>query len=144
MTINFIDRQECDQLYDLLLEMDYNPDVDALPRMVDKLNRSDSDYIVGGYVGEELKGWLHAVIMDRVTAGSFVEIVGLAVAEDQKREGMGQALVKSLRTWAASNGIKQIRVRCNTERKEAHAFYEELDFKLNKKQRVYDLLEKEV
>jgi len=52
----------------------------------------------------------------------------------------GQALVKSLRTWASSNGIQQIRVRCSTDRKEAHTFYEELGFALNKKQRVYDLV----
>jgi ribosomal protein S18 acetylase RimI-like enzyme len=138
VTIQFVDHQESDQLYRLLVQLGYTPDLETLPELLNKLNQSETDYVVAAYEEEKMIGWLHAVIMQRVTAGRFVEIVGLVVSMEDRREGIGRALVENAVKWCTSNGFTRIRVRTQTHREDAHNFYRDLGFELNKEQLVFD------
>lgn len=138
ITIRFVDQQESDQLYDLLVQLGYTPEMETLPDLLYKLNQSDTDYVVAAYDGENMVGWLHAVIMQRVTAGRFVEIVGLVVSEECRRTGIGRSLVRNAMKWSASNGISRVRVRTQTHRKDAHSFYRDLGFDVRKEQFVFE------
>ncbi len=83
-----------------------------------------------------VKGWIHFFIANRVASESFVEIGGLVVDSSARREGIGKSLVEFVKQWAKNNNY-EIRVRCNTQRKETHVFYESLSFMNKKSQYVF-------
>ena len=138
VTIRFVDQQESDQLYDLLIELGYTPDEESLPDILSKLNLSEKDYVLAAYDEGKMIGWLHAVIMQRVTIGKYVEIVGLVVSESTRRQGIGKSLVENAINWTANNHISRIRVRAQLHREGAHKFYEGLGFDMKKEQKVFD------
>ena len=139
ITLRFAHRSESDQLYDLLVQMGYHPDRETLPYTMAQLSDSGADYILAAYDGERMVGWIHAVIMNRVTSGRYVEVVSLVVDTEYRRQGIGAKLVRQASNWAASNKLPKVRVRCNMVREQAHDFYRALGFIINKEQRVFDL-----
>lgn len=84
-----------------------------------------------------LSGWLQAHASEVIESGFRVEIVGLVVAEDARRKGIGRQLVVRAEQWAAGIGAKTINVRSNVLRKEAHLFYPDLGYELKKTQAAY-------
>lgn len=82
-------------------------------------------------------GWIHAVEGARLTAGTFVEIVGLVVAESRRGAGLGQALVEAVVLWARQRGVASLRVNSRTSREGAHRFYTRLGFSPVKTQQVF-------
>ena len=139
VTLRFADKQESEQLYDLLDQLGYRPDREQLPYIINQLNNSGTDYIIAAFQGEQMVGWLHATIMNRITSGRFTEIVSLVVDKNFRRRGIGMALIEQARNWSASNGLSRVRVRVNSVREGAHHFYENIGFVLHKDQRVFDL-----
>lgn len=86
---------------------------------------------------KEVIGWIHGFYTIRVESDSFVEIGGLVVDKKYQNMGVGKKLVEKIHCWANSLGCNNMRVRCNTKRKEAHIFYEKIGFELNKEQKVF-------
>jgi GNAT superfamily N-acetyltransferase len=70
-------------------------------------------------------------------SGFRVEIVGLVVAEDCRRHGVGRELVQRAEQWAAGLGAATVVVRSNTKREESHRFYPALGYAATKTQAVY-------
>ena len=86
---------------------------------------------------ENLVGWIHGFRTMRLESDEFVEIGGLIVSEQQRKNGVGKSLVSTVTAWAKDLGIKSIRVRCQVRRKEAHLFYERLGFENIKTQEIF-------
>jgi GNAT superfamily N-acetyltransferase len=137
-SVKFIEPHDSEQLLGLLHELGYDPDSVQMAAMLDRLVRSDMDYLIGSFDGERLVGWLHATIMHRLTSGKFVEIVGLIVSNDYRRRGIGKALVEKSLHWATSHENASVRVRCNRLRSEAHLFYDTMGFSEQKEQKVLE------
>lgn len=140
ISLRFAQRSESEQLYDLLTQMGYKPDRETLPYTMAQLSESGADYILAAYDGDRMVGWIHAVIMNRVTSGRYVEVVSLIIDHEYRRQGIGARLIKQASNWAASNNLPKVRVRCNMVREQAHEFYRALGFIINKEQRVFDLV----
>ena len=86
-----------------------------------------------------ITGWIHGFYSLRVESDSFVEIGGLVVDENYRRNGIGKILVEKLIEWAHSKKSNKIRVRCNTVRKETHVFYSKIGFNETKEQKISDM-----
>lgn len=84
-------------------------------------------------------GWIHGIYSLRVESDPFVEIGGLVVDQDFRRQGLGKLLVDKIAEWSLFRNCKMIRVRCNMIRKEANAFYAGIGFVEIKQQKVYDM-----
>jgi GNAT superfamily N-acetyltransferase len=69
--------------------------------------------------------------------GERVEIVGLVVDADARRQGVGRALVAAAEQWTRARGLDEMFLRSNVVRPEAHAFYEGLGFTRTKTQHAY-------
>lgn len=83
-------------------------------------------------------GWIHGFYTLRVESDPFIEIGGLVVHENYQKNGIGKTLVEYVIRWSASKYCCKTRVRCNLTRKESHKFYENIGFKENKIQKVFD------
>ena len=85
----------------------------------------------------QIKGWIHVFIANRVASSSFAEIGGLVVSSHFRRKGIGKHLAEHAMEWANINKLK-IRVRCNTKRAETHLFYKAVGFSEIKSQHILE------
>jgi len=83
-------------------------------------------------------GWVHVFLTLRVEADPFAELGGLVVARQLHRRGIGSALLEAAEGWVACQGVKKLRVRTRSIRRDARAFYKQLGFTKTKEQHVYD------
>lgn len=89
------------------------------------------------YVAEidgKLVGYVHAEIYKLLYFESMVNILGLAVSTEYRRQGIGRALMLQAESWAKKQGIRKIRLNSGGERKEAHEFYRAQGFDSEKAQ----------
>lgn len=73
-------------------------------------------------------GYIHGEVYSLLYWESMVNILGLAVASDCRRQGAGKALMKRVEEWAKERGINEIRLNSGGTRKEAHEFYRAIGF----------------
>lgn len=79
-------------------------------------------------------GYVHVADFKPLYFDSLANLLGLAVAEDYRRQGVASALIKQVEIWARSKNLKMIRLNSAGVRKEAHAFYKALGFDNEKEQ----------
>ncbi|HYN22580.1 MAG TPA: GNAT family N-acetyltransferase [Thermoanaerobaculia bacterium] len=94
------------------------------------------------FVAEEdgtVAGWLHVSGMLFLESPTFAEVAGLVVDEARRGQGVGKRLVEAAARWAVSHGYRNLRVRSNVIREDAHRFYEREGFRRVKSQVVLDL-----
>ena len=94
-----------------------------------KILVAESEGVVVGYV--------HLEDYDTLYADSLKNILGIAVAESCRRQGVGKALLQAGEEWAASTGAAGVRLVSGESRKGAHAFYQTLGYTGNKPQRNF-------
>ena len=82
-------------------------------------------------------GWIHGAEQLLLESGHHCEILGLVVAANQRRYGIGRRLLAELERWAGERGLEQVSVRSNVVRAESHPFYERLRYIRAKTQHVY-------
>lgn len=92
----------------------------------EKVFVSETDGIVVGYV--------HAEIYNTLYSESLINILGLAVSSDYRRQGIGKALLKHVEDWAKGLGISAVRLNSGGSRKAAHAFYRAVGYDNEKEQ----------
>lgn len=79
-------------------------------------------------------GYIQASLHVSLEVDALVEIDGLVVSQDHRKQGIGGALIAAVEEWARSLGILTVRLHTNIIREEAHRFYKNLGFAINKTQ----------
>src|ERR1035438_1954799 len=110
--------------------------VDLLERLLGFQSRTDQLVLVAEREGG-LLGWIHASEAHSLEAPPAVVIAGLVVAQGARGSGLGQRLVAAVARWTAEKGFRELRVRTNVVRTEAHGFYRHLGFRPLKTQTVF-------
>ncbi len=82
-------------------------------------------------------GWIHVAVRHLLETGTQAEIAGLVIDESCRGQGAGRALMSRAEQWAQSKGCPAVRVRSNVIRSRAHAFYEQLGYRVIKSQKVF-------
>ena len=91
---------------------------------------ADSDKVIG---------WIGLAQAIQIESPKYCEIRGLVVDDDYRNRGVGRLLVEKAKQWCRENGNKKLRLRCNMKRREAHLFYQHLNFKEVKEQKVFEI-----
>jgi GNAT superfamily N-acetyltransferase len=73
-----------------------------------------------------------------LTSESCAEVMGLVTHSAYRKRGVGRALMRAAEDWAASRGLRKLRLRTNLVRSDAHAFYKRIGYSAVKEQRVYE------
>jgi GNAT superfamily N-acetyltransferase len=97
--------------------------------------------IADGFAAEDsdgrVVGWAHVFTAPFLESGPVAELGGLVVQESRRGEGIGAALVARAEAWARERGLRQLSLRCNVVRSEAHRFYDRLGFEIQKTQHKF-------
>ena len=96
----------------------------------DRLAHTDSDR-EAVFVAEKdgtVTGFVHAHIYEVLYYQPMINILGLAVSENQRRQGIGRLLMQRAEQWAGDNGIELVRLNSGGKRTGAHEFYRSIGF----------------
>ena len=81
-----------------------------------------------------IAGVIHVEKYNVLYFPTMANILGIAVAADFRRQGIGSALLKRAEEWARENGAGSMRLNSGESRKKAHEFYRALGYIDDKKQ----------
>lgn len=115
-------------------EMGYEFSLDETKEKLLKLINSESDIIFVAVIGDEVIGYVHANDYDLIYAPHMKNIMGIAVAEKYKRNGIGKALLSEVETWAKETNAKGVRLVSGATRTNAHKFYHSCGYSGDKAQ----------
>jgi GNAT superfamily N-acetyltransferase len=128
MTIRLGRVADAPQIAQLSTQLGYDLEVAAAAeRLARILPRPDQQFFVADQDGRAV-GWLHACIADYIDAVRFVMIAGLVVDREQRRLGIGRALMARAEAWAVEQGCALVRLTSSVTRTAAHRFYEEIGY----------------
>ena len=96
----------------------------------ERLEQLDSsrEIVLVAEAGGKVAGYVHAEVYSLLYWEPMVNILGLAVSSDCRRQGAGKTLMMRVEEWAKKRGIKEIRLNSGGTRKEAHEFYRAIGF----------------
>ena len=115
-------------------EMGYVFSLDETKEKLLKLLNSESDKIFVAVIGDEVIGYVHANDYDLIYAPHMKNIMGIAVAEKYKRNGIGKALLLEVEKWAEKTNAKGVRLVSGATRTCAHKFYHSCGYSGDKAQ----------
>ncbi len=106
---------------------------DTSERLVSIL-ASKRDKIFVAIADENVVGYIHANDYDVLYFPHMKNIMGIAVNEEFKRQGIGRKLIDAVEVWARNTNAVGIRLVSGAARKDAHEFYKHCGFNKNKEQ----------
>jgi len=119
-------------------QLGYAANLLQIESRLQKLSFQSDHLVVVATLEESVRGWAHGFYTQRIESDPFVEIGGLIAHQEFRNAGIGKSLIVEIISWTKTIGAKKTRVRCNTIRDEAHAFYNNIGFTLKKQQKVFD------
>jgi GNAT superfamily N-acetyltransferase len=129
---------DAESIASLSAELGYSSDVKAVRTTLRGIaGRDDHRVWVAEAPGIGICGWLHAHSCHVLESGFRVEIAGLVVSAQVRRQGVGRVLVARAEEWAREISAPTVMVRSNAKRIESHAFYPSLGYEAYKTQVVY-------
>lgn len=102
-----------------------------------QLLASPGHVVLVAEVSGAVAAWATAEVRLSLGSEPRVEITGLVVTAAQRRSGIGRSLVAHIELWAIEKGCRELFLRSNVTRPEAHPFYERLGFERTKTQHAY-------
>lgn len=103
------------------------------------LQQQPNDCLLVATDKDQVIGWLHAVKMNWLETGVFVEIAGLVVDEQHRSKQAGALLLVATQAWSREQGCDRIIARSNMLRTRAHRFYLRNGFTETKTSKVFEL-----
>lgn len=101
-----------------------------------RLNNLDKkrEIVFVAQIKDTVVGYIHAEKYNTLYFDSMVNILGLAVSADYRRNGVGKALLNHTEKWTKGLGINLVRLNSGITRKGAHVFYRAMGYDNEKEQ----------
>ena len=135
ISIRAIKKEDCNAIVSLSDELGYKVTPEIVDFLITSILDDDKQWAFVAIKNNNIVGFVHAFYALRLTTPPFIEIAGLVVSAKERSQGIGQQLVKYVEQKLA--GDMKVRIRCNSERKDAHRFYFNLGYTKQKEQLVF-------
>ncbi len=134
MKILKMSEEDLNQVLDLATQLGYPNTLKDFKIRFKEINAS-KDYAL--FVAKKETGEVVGYIQinresHTLLAGPRAEVLGLVVDKNERRKGIGAALLKHAETWAKENWLPLIRIRSNIKREDAHRFYKSNSYDIKK------------
>ena len=107
------------------------------PRFEALAAKPDENALIVAEVEGHAAGWVHVHLYSLLVDDPEAEIGGLVVDAGRRGQGLGAQLMAAAEAWARNKGCPSVYLRSNTLRTEAHAFYQQLGYRLVKSQYAF-------
>lgn len=123
----------------LTTQLGYPVDEATQRRRIEDVLEAPSDHglLVAVDGADEPVGWIHVERIRFLEGDDTADIMGLVVADRQRSNGIGAALLAAAEAWAADRSCRRMVVRSRVTRERAHRFYERHGYGLVKTSRVF-------
>lgn len=118
-------------------EMGYDFPVEETGKKLQASLENPEKKILVAEIQGRVVGYVHLESYDVLYAPHMKNVMGIAVAREFRRQGVGKALLTAGETWARETGAVAVRLVSGDARKGAHAFYQSLGYTGNKLQRNF-------
>ncbi len=139
LRLQSLDLKDAEQIAVLSYQLGYENEINALFNRTQQIIKAIDNCVFVAKADDRIVGWIHGFIALRVETPLFVEIAGLVVAQDFRKQHLGKELIEAVKEWSNSVGVYKVRVRCNVTRTESHKFYKNIGFSQNKQQMVFEM-----
>jgi GNAT superfamily N-acetyltransferase len=136
--IRSVDLHDLPEISLLSCQLGYpNSEEDLQERLEKILANPDQAIFTVDITGKNTAGYIHAVKHVSLEVGTVVEVRGLVINQEFRRQGLGKALLAAAEEWAREIGCKQIRLHSNIIREGAHQFYKDMGYSIKKTQHQF-------
>ena len=127
-TIRLARESDAAAIAQLTIQLGYELSESTASDRLSRILRRDDQHFFVADVDTRVVGWGHVVFIEYVDSEAFVVIAGLVVDRNQRRLGIGRALLNRAETWARERGCAMVRLTSSSTRQAAHRFYEALGY----------------
>lgn len=115
----------------------YDYDLAKTEAKLKKIISDGSQAVFVADICNKVVGYIHIADYDVIYADNYKNILGIAVDNNYKRQGIGTALLTAAEKWAEENGAVGVRLVSGCERVDAHKFYIALGYSDKKLQKNF-------
>lgn len=112
----------------------YDASPEALAERLCRLNRQPEHTILLAEWNGCPAGFIHTHRYEVLYAPAMMNVLGLAVSPEYRRNGIGRALLRAVEQDALARGIGTVRLASGAERTQAHRFYQSCGYLPRKQQ----------
>jgi N-acetylglutamate synthase-like GNAT family acetyltransferase len=134
--IREIAKEDYKSITELTNQLGANVLSDTVSDQIAEIIKNPDHFAFVAIKNERIVGYIHCFKAIRLTSKPFMEICGLIVADEERRNGIGKLLLQKVENLDNDSG--KVRVRCNAKRESAHSFYDNLNFSLSKEQKIFE------
>ncbi len=128
LTVRPMDERDLPAVTALTAQLGYPSTFDQITQRY-QLIATDGDCAL--YVADldgAVAGWVYVRGILLLEDEPRAEVWGLVVDERHRRQGIGEALMRRAEAWARDAGYRELSLRSNVARAEAHAFYQRVGY----------------
>lgn len=138
ITIRNAELNDSELITDLSIQLGYESLNSAVQHRLKNILTNPDHCVYVATLDGKVVGWVHGFYAMRVESDFFVEIAGLVVTKNIRKNGIGKKLVDRVIEWTKFKNCTTIRVRSNVLRKESHRFYVNIGFEITKEQIIFN------
>ena len=116
-------KEDCSEITNLTNQLGYPSTIEKISDIMDRVLVHKDHQVFIAEKDNIIVGYIHLVQSMRIGSNSFVEIAAFIIDESSRSAGVGSSLIGESEQWAFSMGFKDIRIRSNIIRQEAHKFF---------------------
>ncbi|KAF1296045.1 hypothetical protein BAU15_12235 [Enterococcus sp. JM4C] len=118
-------------------DLGYHVSEEQIKRQLAKILADKEQVVLIAEVSSEICGYVHIASYETLYFSSLKNVMGLAVAREERGKKIGTQLMNAAEHWAKNQGASGVRVNSGESRTGAHHFYEGLGYQSKKSQKNF-------
>jgi len=137
ITVRPARKEDCSGITDLTNQLGYPSTLEKICEIMDLVLVHNDHQVYIAEKDDTIVGYIHLIHSMRIGSNPFIEIAAFIIDESARSIGVGSSLIHETENWASSLGLKDVRIRSNIIRQEAHNFFQNRGFQNIKTQEVF-------